>query len=70
MGLIHSRASKKRDRAEADLLREQAKGIRTERKAAQREEVTEQLSGQTDHPEQWWREPTVASLIGRRRAKQ
>jgi hypothetical protein len=47
MGLIHTRAKKKRDRAEAGLLREQER----------------QLAAQRHASEPVWRQPTVGSLI-------
>jgi hypothetical protein len=41
MGLIHSRAAKARNRAEAALADEQRKGLRTERReASRRDRVT------------------------------
>jgi hypothetical protein len=39
MGLIHSRASKKRDRAAAALAGEQRKGLQAERKDGQWDEI-------------------------------
>jgi hypothetical protein len=54
MGLIHSRASKKRAEAEAELLKEQAKQVRAERKAQER-------AGHPDLPA--WRQPTLGAAI-------
>lgn len=64
MGLIHSRASKKRNKAEAEVLREQAAQLRKERLEA------EELENR-DKP--LWRQPTVGGLISeaaRRRREQ
>ncbi len=54
MGLIHTRASKRRDRAAADLLREQARAARSANRAAQRE-AAEELPA--------WRQPTVGGVL-------
>lgn len=63
MRLIHTRAHKKRDRAEAALLREQARQLAAPRHAAER-------APDPDRP--LWRQPTVAALLSearRRRAE-
>ena len=31
--------------------------------------VNAELAGRTDHSVPWWREPTVAALLGRRRSR-
>ena len=62
MGLIHSRASKKRDKAQAALLDEQRKALRNERKeqeAADRQEAAQDLP--------WWRQPTIGAAITKAR---
>lgn len=41
MGLIHSRASKKRAKAEAELLKEQTRQLKDERREAEREQARE-----------------------------
>ncbi len=51
MGLIHSRAAKKRNRAEAKVLREEAAALRAKRAA---EEVATLP---------WWRQPTLGQAI-------
>jgi hypothetical protein len=66
MGLIHSRASKKRDKAEAALLDEQRKALRRERKAPNRdrnepEAADGREAAQDDTP--WWRQPTIGAAI-------
>ena len=53
MGLIHSRASKKRDKAEAKLLEEQRRQVKDERREAEREQAG-------DNP---LRQPTVGDAI-------
>jgi hypothetical protein len=58
MGLIHSRARKQRDRAERDVLREEARQLKTEREAAEAEAAE-------DLP--WYRQPTVGGAIRRLR---
>lgn len=65
MGLIHSRAAKKRNKAEAALLNEQARLLRDERQAAEHDQAVERAG---DNP---WRQPTVRDAIAaaRRRRK-
>jgi hypothetical protein len=63
------RAWRKRQKYQAKIAREQYRGIRHARRADQAARLNEQLSGQTDHSMPWWREPTIASLIGRARRK-
>ncbi len=66
MGLIHSRAAKERTRAEAAVLREQARQMRAERVAAAEQAAAE--SGTTQNP---WRQPTLGEALAvRRRNKQ
>jgi hypothetical protein len=67
MGLIHSRASKKRNKAEARLLDEQRKELRQDRRAAQAGERAEKLSA--PHPDKWFREPTLGGLLSRGKTK-
>jgi hypothetical protein len=67
MGILHSRASKRRDRAQAAVLREEARALREQRRRGQHDRVTAEMEGRTEHPESWWREPTLASLLGRRK---
>jgi hypothetical protein len=62
MGLIHSRASKKRDKAQAALLDEQRKALRHERKE---QEATDRQEAAQDLP--WWRQPTVGGAIAKAR---
>lgn len=57
MGLIHSRASKKRDKAEAALLEEQRRQLKDDRQEADREVARERAG---DNP---WRQPTVGDAI-------
>lgn len=54
MGLIHSRASKKRDRALAALTSDQAGIVRDERLAHHR-------AAAAGHP--WWRQRTVRDMF-------
>jgi hypothetical protein len=61
MGLIHSRASKKRAKAEAELLREQAKQVRAERQAQDRAVRAERAEAAADLPA--WRQPTLGAAI-------
>jgi hypothetical protein len=69
MGLIHSRASKKRDKAQAALLDEQRKALRQERKAADRDrneqEAADRQEAAQDVP--WWRQPTLGAAITKAR---
>jgi hypothetical protein len=53
VGLIHSKAAKKRDKAEAKLLDEQRKA----------------LQAAAPHPDAWYREPTLGGLLSRRNRK-
>lgn len=57
MGLIHSRASKKRARAEAELAREQARAVRAERKTAERDRRSAKASDSV------LRQPTLGDAI-------
>jgi hypothetical protein len=57
MGLIHSRAGKKRDKAAAALLSEQAAQLQDER---QREERLRREEAAGDNP---WRQPTLGGAI-------
>ena len=59
MGLIHSRASKKRDKAEAELLEEQRRQLKDERRAAEAERAGDSV----------WRQPTVGDAISAWRRK-
>ena len=77
MGLIHTRASKKRDKAAAKLLEAQRKELRHDRRAGNREvraEVREsrakvresraQIAGQAPVPgRSWFRQPTVGQAL-------
>jgi hypothetical protein len=54
MGLIHSRARKKRDRAAAELTRQQTGLIRDQRLRRRRA---------TSAGSPWWRQPTVGDMI-------
>ena len=66
MGLIHSRAAKANNRAQAALAREQTRQLRGQRVAAADQAAAE--SGETQNP---WRQPTVGeALAARRRNKQ
>ena len=56
MGLIHSRASKHRAKAEAELLKEQTRQLRDERKA-EKAEAAEDLPA--------WRQPTLGAALGK-----
>lgn len=58
MGLLHSRASKRRDRAEAQLLEEQARQVRGERRAAGRAAREEAADGLPA-----WRQPTLGGAL-------
>lgn len=64
MGLIHSRAAKKRNRAQAQLAREQAKLVRAERAGVQQEVSHAQYSARVaaagGSP---WRQPTIRDAI-------
>jgi hypothetical protein len=64
MGLIHSRASKKRATAEAKLLREQTKLVRQERNIARSEQrdarVEQRAAAAGDNP---LRQPTLGGAI-------
>ena len=62
MGLIHSRAGKKRNRAEAALLCEQTAAARDERRAAQAASVEQRAEQAAGQP--WWQQPTVGHAIG------
>jgi hypothetical protein len=66
MGLIHSRASKKRDRAAAKLAEEQAKAIKDERKADRKERAAERNAA---NPIQLPKIPTLGEVIARRRQR-
>jgi hypothetical protein len=66
MGLIHSRASKKRDKAEARLLDEQRKELKHEHQAERAQERTAEMMA--PHPDAWYKEPTIGGLLSRRRA--
>lgn len=64
MGLIHSRASKRRDNAQADLIREEVRQVRRDNPRAREEAAGDSLL----------RQPTVGGVIRklaeRRRAGQ
>lgn len=57
MGIIRSRASKQRDRAQRDLLQEQARQLRGERETAEHEQ---RAADAGDNP---WRQPTVRDAL-------
>ena len=57
MGIIHSRAAKKRDRAQAALLREQERELRGARKAAEHDERAEAAG------DSLLRQPTVGDAL-------
>jgi hypothetical protein len=61
MGLIHSRAAKKRNRALARLAREQAQAVRQQRRQAQREDGAAALAAASGVS--WWRQPTLGAAI-------
>lgn len=72
MGLIHSRASKKRAKEEARLAKEEAKLVKEQRKQlraqgrqtgaqAQREDTAAREQAAGDNP---WRQPTLGGAIG------
>jgi hypothetical protein len=66
MGLIHTRAAKARDRAQAQLAHEQARQLRGQRVAASDAAAAE--AGTTQNP---WRQPTLGEFFAvRRRNKQ
>lgn len=64
MGLIHSRASKKRDKAEADYFRQGAATERQNRRADGAQHRADNLQQRTeaagDNP---WRQPTLGGAI-------
>lgn len=57
MGLIHSRAAKQRNRAEAAVLNEQARQLGNERRATEHDQ---RAAAAGDNP---WRQPTVGDAI-------
>jgi hypothetical protein len=61
VGIIHSRASKKRDKAEAELLREQAKQLRGSSQSARHADAVEREQEAADLPA--WRQPTVRGML-------
>ena len=63
MGIIHSRASKKRAKAEAELAREQAKAIRGTRRSAKSADLAERVQEAADR--QAWQQPTVGAMLGK-----
>jgi hypothetical protein len=65
MGLIHSRASKKRDRAAAGLLKEQARAARDERRGAHRADSAGQLQEREVAAAELpaWRQPTLGGAL-------
>ena len=63
MGLIHSRASKKRDRAEAELARAQAKLVRQQAKAIDAEAKATDHDGDPKPDLPWYRQPTLGAAI-------
>jgi hypothetical protein len=69
MGLIHSRASKKRAKAEARLAREQRKVLRQSRKNADAAVEQQQREHREDEAQNlaWYRQPTVGAAIRRAR---
>ena len=63
MGLIHSRASKKRDKAEAKLLEEQRKAVKRESRASARENRQEKLAQAEEPGRHPLRQPTVGAAL-------
>ncbi len=65
MGLMHTRASKKRDRAAARLADDQSRVLEHEVRQARHEERNERLAGQREaaHRKPWYRQPTVGDAI-------
>jgi hypothetical protein len=59
MGLIHSRASKKRAKAEAKLANEQRRGLKDERRARAEEQAAERAGDSA------WRQPTLGRALGK-----
>lgn len=65
MGLIHTRASKKRDRAAARLANDQSRVLEHEARQARHEEKNERLAGQQEAAQSnpWYRQPTIGDAI-------
>jgi len=63
MGLIRSRSKKVRNKAEAEVLREQARQMRGERQAAERDAAVERAGDSV------LRQPTVRDAIAAARRK-
>lgn len=70
MGLIHTRASKKRDKAAARLASDQSKVIERQARRAHQDEKQEKLADRQEATQSkpWYRQPTVGDAI--RAAKQ
>ena len=63
MGLIRSRSKKMRNKAEAEVLREQARQMRGDRREAERDAAVERAGGSV------LRQPTVRDAIAAARRK-
>ena len=61
MGLVHSRASKRRDRAAASLLRAQAKTVRQRNSDTEIEQRVAHSQPVAALP--WWRQPTIGAAL-------
>lgn len=68
MGLIHSRASKKRDRAAAKLLDEQRREMKHDHRAAGAAARTERQQDRDEAGRPWYRQPTLGLAIAAFRA--
>ena len=71
MGLIHTRASRKRDKAAARLLTDQAQAAEHGARQVRHDERTERLADQREarQGKPWWRQPTRGDAIRASREK-
>jgi hypothetical protein len=71
MGLIHTRASKKRDKAAARLASDQSKVIERQARRAHQDEKQEKLADRQEAAQgkPWYRQPTVGDTIRASRQK-
>lgn len=59
------RGWRQRQKYQGKMARQQWRDMKHGRRVARNQHVTAELTGQTDHSMPWWREPSLASLIGR-----
>jgi hypothetical protein len=60
------RGWRRNQKYQGKIARQQFRDGQQYRRQTRKNQVNAQLAGRTDHSMPWWREPTVASMIGRR----